>query len=70
MDLSKVFDCILHELLIAKMDAYVFSKTVTFPTWKEENKAFKLTTYIAFFKYSYLVFGKTQSSAWLSLIYS
>ena len=48
MDLSKAFDYISQELLIAKMDDYVFSEnTLTvffFPTLNDENKAFKLTT--------------------------
>ena len=63
MDLSKAFDCIPYELLIARMDANGFSEnalTFFFSYLKRRKKAFKLPTHVAFFNYSHLVFRKAQ----------
>ena len=52
MDLSKAFDCIPHERLIAKVDAYVFNEnalTFFFSYLKRRKQALKLTTHAVFF---------------------
>ena len=35
MDLSKVFDCILNDLVISKLDAYRFDKTMLSSVYSE-----------------------------------
>ena len=73
MYLSKTFDCIPHELIIAKMGAYGFSKnalTFLFSYLKRLNQSGQINNAITFFNYLYLVFRKAQSSARFSLIYS
>ena len=72
MDLSKGFDCIPHEILIAKKDVYGFSEnaiTFFFSYLKRGKQSFKLTSHIVFFNYSYLVICKAQFPVQFSLLY-
>ena len=73
MNLSKAVNCIPHDLLIAKMDAYGFSsESVTFfySYLKRHKQSFKINSmYIVSFKYSYQVFPKDQYWVQSSLIF-
>ena len=72
MDLSKAFDCIPHELLIAKMDAHCFSENALtfFLSYLKQRKQSVQVDNTLFFSYSYRVFCKGQCSVRFSLIYS
>ena len=65
MDLSKAFDCIPQELLIAKMDAYVFSENTLrvffFSYFKRQKQGVQINnTRIVFFNYFNWVLRKNE----------
>ena len=63
MDLSKAFDCTLHKLLIAKMDAYGFSEnalTFFFSYLKRQKQSFQINNTYSIFQL--LLSGVLQGS--------
>ena len=73
MDLSKVFDCIPQEILIAKMNAYGFSEnslTFFFSWLKWQNQSVQINNRYSIFKLLLSCVPQAQSSARFSLIYS
>ena len=69
MDLSKAFDCISHELLIAKMDAYGFSEnalTFFFSYLKRQKQSFQINNTYSIFQL--LLSGVLQGSVLLVAI--
>ena len=53
MDISKAFDCIPHDLLIAKLQAYSFNKkALTFPNshFKRRKQSVKINDTESFFQ--------------------
>ena len=63
MDLSKAFDCIPHELLIVKVDAYGFSKnalTLSFSYLKRRKQCFQINNTYSIFQL--LLSGVPQGS--------
>ena len=70
MDLSKAFDCIPHELLIAKMDAYDFSEnplTFFFSYLKRRKQSVQINNTYSIFQL--LLSGVTQSSILGSILF-
>ena len=63
LDLSKRFDCILHDLLIAKLDAYDFDKealSLIYPCLKNKKESVRINnTYNTFLE---LISGVSQGS--------
>ena len=73
MDLSKGFDCITHELLIAKMEAYGFSENALaffFSYLKRQKQSVQINNKYSIFQL--LLSGVPQGSTLVqfSLIYS
>ena len=63
MDLSKAFDCIRHDLLIAKLHAYGFSReTLLLVHSYLENRQQRVKINGSFSTYKYLKFGVPQGS--------
>ena len=61
MDLSKAFDCVPHDLLVAKLHAYGLSKdgvTFIYSYLKRRKQGVKKMTLRVFFKFSCLVYHK------------
>ena len=63
-DLSKAFDCLSHELLISKLDAYGFDKNI----WKLVNsyltyKKQKVKINVRYSLWSEILFGVPRGSA-------
>ena len=66
MDLSKAFDCIPHELLIAKMDAYDFSEnplTFFFSYLKRRKQSVQINNTYSIFQLLLSGVPQAQSSA-------
>ena len=65
-DLSKAFDCILHELLIAKLAAYGFDyQSLRIMESFLSNKQQRTKINNAFSRYSEIIYGVPQASIWV-----
>ena len=63
MDLSKAFDCIKHDLLIAKLDAYGFSyEALCLVNSYLENRHQRVKINVSFSTYKQLFLGVPQGS--------
>ena len=63
MDLSKAFDCIRHDLLIAKLHAYGFSREALLLVYSYlENRQQRVKINGSFSSYKHLRFGAPQGS--------
>ena len=63
LDLSKRFDCILHDLLIAKLDAYDFDKealSLIYPCLKNRKESVRINN--AYSPFLELISGVSQGS--------
>ena len=65
-DLSKAFDCILNDLLIAKLTAYSFDyQSVRIMESFLSNRQERTKTNSAFNRYSGIIYGFPQGSVWV-----
>ena len=69
-DLSKTFNCILHNLAIAKLSAYVFDrKSLIFISPYLKSRKQRTRVGLAFSDYLNLLFGVSQGSILVSILY-
>ena len=63
MDLSKAFDCLQHDLLLAKLNAYGYDyKSLKFILSFLSNRKYRRKIDSSFSKWNHLLFGVPQGS--------